>query len=106
MQLAQILSDLVSLRPGVCDPAAALALVSARPSSSIATATATATANAEDGDGTAREAAVDAGGDVDVDLKRAEELVALHHAVREGCTSGALSSVLAEARRAVDRAVG
>ncbi|KAF3046574.1 hypothetical protein E8E12_010991 [Didymella heteroderae] len=99
MQLAEILSDLVSLRAGVCDPAAALALVSARPSSTPASSTTAAAPTASSTDHDATE-------DGDADLARAKELVALHYDVRERCKRGDLSAGLAEARSAVERALG
>ncbi|KAF2270605.1 hypothetical protein CC78DRAFT_573898 [Lojkania enalia] len=87
MQLAEILSDLTSLR--VCDPAAALALVSVRPSS-IPKSTSTPTEN----------------DDQDPDLKKAKDLVELHYEVKERQRKGELSGALEEARKAVGRAVG
>jgi hypothetical protein len=117
MQLAEILSDLVSLR--VCvrstpslvlpspfrssppctdipqDPAAALALVSARPNPSSATTNPSA---ATDQKGTEEEQ--------DTDLKRAKDLVELHYAVKEAHKRGELGKGLLEARRAVEGAVG
>lgn len=117
MQLAEILSDLVSLR--VCvrfpclaypsfdqipkltnsnsqDPAAALALVSARSdsSSTINSATTSAAAAAADTE------------DSDPDLKRAKDLLELHVEVKEAEMRGELSRVLEEARGLVERAVG
>ncbi|KAF2622705.1 hypothetical protein BU25DRAFT_494798 [Macroventuria anomochaeta] len=100
MQLAEILSDLVSLRPGVCDPAAALALVSARPSASSTAATTTTTTMSSTNPSTAPD------DDQDVDLQRAKELVKLHYEVRERCKRGELGRGLAEARRDVERAMG
>ncbi|KAF2118453.1 hypothetical protein BDV96DRAFT_643698 [Lophiotrema nucula] len=87
MRVAEILSDLTSLR--VCDPAAALALVSARPSSKSTDAQDTKKPEEED-----------------ADLKRAKDLVQLHYEVKEKQRRGELGSGLGEARRAVDRAVG
>ncbi|KAJ4409075.1 hypothetical protein N0V91_002891 [Didymella pomorum] len=98
MQLAEILSDLVSLRPGVCDPAAALALVSARPSSLSTGASSFAPSTAAEPDKSAEED--------DKDLHRAKELVALHYDVRERYKRGELTRGLAEARGAVERALG
>lgn len=130
MQLAEILSDLVSLRPGVCvclpplqnlslffdfstshtrdpntvhntltyapqDPDAALALVSARPSSSTSAPHTTAPAPNDP-----------AQDDDDKDLQRARELVGLHYDVRERCKRGELGRGLEEARSAVERALG
>ncbi|KAF3051554.1 hypothetical protein E8E11_009689 [Didymella keratinophila] len=98
MQLAEILSDLVSLRPGVCDPAAAIALVSARPSSSSTGASSIAPSIATKPDKPTE--------DDDEDLRRAKELVALHYDVRERYKRGELTRGLAEARSAVERALG
>jgi hypothetical protein len=75
------------------DPAAALALVSARPSSSSSSS---ATTSEQQG----------AQADADADLSRAQELVALHYEVREPCRRGELGRGLAEARSAVERALG
>ncbi|KAF2132704.1 hypothetical protein P153DRAFT_262535, partial [Dothidotthia symphoricarpi CBS 119687] len=93
MQLAEILSDLVSLR--VCDPTAALALVSARPPSPSASTSASAAPQnpstlAED----------------DADLTRAKDLVRLHYEVREAHRRGELARGLEEARRGVERVAG
>ncbi|KAH7124021.1 hypothetical protein B0J11DRAFT_530502 [Dendryphion nanum] len=91
MQLAEILSDLVSLR--VCHPTAALALVSARSSDSPTPSsgtTALRTANQTEGD---------------EELRRAKELVRLHYEVREAQRRGELGRGLEEAREAV-RGVG
>ncbi|KAF2467564.1 uncharacterized protein BDR25DRAFT_234181 [Lindgomyces ingoldianus] len=84
MQLAEILSDLTSLR--VCDPTAALALVSERPSKSPNTK--------------ANQKLVE---EDDPDLKRAKDLVELHYSVREAYEL--LGKDLREAREAVERAV-
>ena len=85
------------------DPAAALALVSARPTSSTSSvpisSTSTATPSTESKDKVATE-------EEDVDLKRARELVELHYAVREKCKTGELARGLAEARGDVERALG
>jgi hypothetical protein len=111
LQLAEILSDLVSLRVCVClpfsssfhpsyihttspftdtillqDPAAALALVSARPNTSDKSATIT----EED----------------DKDLARAKELLKLHYDVKEKHKRGDLARGLEEARRSVARITG
>jgi hypothetical protein len=110
MRLAEILSDLVSLRVCVChltphyqqsffctntvqDPAAALALVSARPNPSSSTTTDT------------NEQKVEEQGS-DQDLQRAKDLVELHYAVKEAHKRGELGRGLVEARRAVDGVVG
>lgn len=114
MTLSEILSDLVSLRVCVStapivtspsspvpshkplltylqDPAAALALVSARPASSNSNPHAQAT---------------EANDDNDNDLKRAKDLLKLHYDVKEAHKRGQLSRGLEEARRDVGRAVG
>ena len=86
------------------DPAAALALVSARPASSTSSvpisSTATATPPTDNKDEVAAEE------EEGVDLKRARELVELHYAVREKCKTGELARGLAEARGDVERALG
>ncbi|KAJ4287222.1 hypothetical protein N0V90_012620 [Kalmusia sp. IMI 367209] len=87
LQLAQILSDLVSLR--VCDPAAALALVSARPNASSSVSN-----------------PAEVKEETDVDIKRAKELVELHYTVKEAHRRGELGAGLEEARASVARAVG
>ncbi|KAF1962750.1 hypothetical protein CC80DRAFT_399239 [Byssothecium circinans] len=84
MQHAEILSDLKSL--GICDPSAALALVSARPRRDPTTNTSHEIRGAED----------------DVDLKRAKDLVELHYEVKERHKRRELASGLEEARRAVE----
>ncbi|KAF2187759.1 hypothetical protein K469DRAFT_569291 [Zopfia rhizophila CBS 207.26] len=86
MQLAEILSDLTSLR--VCDPTAALALVSARPPKSSA------------------EQSQEKEKEDDADLKRVKDLVELHYSVKEAHKRGGLGKRLAEAREAVWRVVG
>ncbi|KAF1989651.1 hypothetical protein K402DRAFT_302897, partial [Aulographum hederae CBS 113979] len=98
MRVAEILSDLTSLR--VCEPSAALALVSARPpppSSSFTTSTNLTTATS-----TQRTDEADA----DPDLTRAKDLVELHYAVKVAHARGELGGQLAEARDGVRRAVG
>jgi hypothetical protein len=106
LRLAEILSDLVSLR--VCvhpfpfphhhpttnlthkqDPAAALALVSARPHDQSSPTGAT--TNQEDDD---------------EDIKRAKDLLKYHYDVKEKHKRGELSLGLERARREVERAVG
>ncbi|KAF1912428.1 hypothetical protein BDU57DRAFT_542263 [Ampelomyces quisqualis] len=86
LRLAEILSDLVSLQ--VCDPAAALALVSAR-----ANDPSPPTATTQDDDD-------------DVDLKRAKDLLKYHYDVREKHKRGQLSVGLEQARRDVEKVVG
>ncbi|KAL5416246.1 hypothetical protein PMIN03_002283 [Paraphaeosphaeria minitans] len=90
LQLAHLLSDLVSL--GLTDPAAALTLVSARSTTSTSTSNSTAAQPPND--------------TPDTDITRATELVALHHAVKEAHRRGELAAGLAEARTSVERAVG
>lgn len=90
LQLAHLLSDLVSLR--VCDPAAALALVSARPDTSSS------------GETVQKDDAGDS--NADTDIQRAKELVELHYAVKEAHRRGELGDGLEEARASVERAVG
>jgi hypothetical protein len=85
LRLAEILSDLVSLR--VCDPSAALALVSERAEASSAKIE---NENKED----------------DADIKRAKELVELSYVVKEAHRRGELAAGLEEARASVARAVG
>ncbi|RMZ66599.1 Fumarylacetoacetase C-terminal [Pyrenophora seminiperda CCB06] len=88
IQLAQILSDLNSLR--ACDPSSALALVSARPNTSTSTITSSVgTTSAQD-----------------AELNRAKDLLRLHHEVKEAHTRGELGKELEEAREAVRRSVG
>lgn len=98
LRLAEILSDLVSLR--VCDPKAALALVSATSSSAPTTNTATNT------DAAAAAAATAQQDDPDPDLKRAKDLLKYHVEVKEAQRRGELSRGLEEARAMVERAVG
>ncbi|KZM18588.1 uncharacterized protein EKO05_0002357 [Ascochyta rabiei] len=94
MQLAEILSDLVSLRPGVCDPTAALSLVSLRASPAPTnTAPANQPLDVQDGDKD------------DADLQRARDLVTLHYEVRVRCKTGELGRGLEGARRDVERAL-
>ncbi|KAH8732946.1 hypothetical protein GQ44DRAFT_601683 [Phaeosphaeriaceae sp. PMI808] len=92
IRLAEILSDLVSLR--VCHPNAALALVSAQPHPS---------SQKPESESKRSDAAMD---EQDEDLKRAKDLVKLHYDVREKHKRGELSRGLEEARAAVGRAVG
>lgn len=90
LRLAEILSDLVSLR--VCDPSAALALVSAR---------------ANEGPTTGRNEKKEVQHvEEDPDIKRAKELVELHYAVKEAHRKGELGAGLEDARASVERAVG
>ncbi|KAF2707786.1 hypothetical protein K504DRAFT_383403 [Pleomassaria siparia CBS 279.74] len=86
MKLAEILSDLVSLR--ICDPTAALSLVTVRTKPRTAAAAAA------------------AAHDQDADLQRAKDLVDLHYSVKEAHRRGELGRGLVEARENVRRAVG
>ncbi|KAJ4372409.1 hypothetical protein N0V83_004183 [Neocucurbitaria cava] len=83
MQLAEILSDLVSLR--VCDPAAALALVSTRSSSSQDPTNNTKASGTDSRNEKEEEVEED-----DVDLKRAKDLLKLHYEVKEAHKRGGL----------------
>ncbi|KAK7520166.1 uncharacterized protein IWZ02DRAFT_255753 [Phyllosticta citriasiana] len=112
MQIAEILSDLDTLR--VCEPPAALALVSASttttypfPAPSIAAATkqsdTTSGSQQQQGDG----AGANAGAvvDDDADLKRAKDLIALHELFKgEGGAAGKMAE-LGKARDLVQAAV-
>ncbi|CAA9957725.1 hypothetical protein CFE70_001275 [Pyrenophora teres f. teres 0-1] len=89
IQLAQILSDLNSLR--ACDPSAALALVSARPN----TNTTASSAPASTPESTQ-----------DTELDRAKDLLKLHYEVKEAHMRGELGRGLQEAREAVRRSMG
>ena len=91
LRLAELLSDLVSLR--LASPAAALALVSARAS--------TTTTSSETEPKTEKDEEEE-----DVDIARAKELVELHYGVKEAHRRGELARGLEEARGAVGRAVG
>ncbi|GME64675.1 uncharacterized protein LTHEOB_10802 [Neofusicoccum parvum] len=95
MQIAEVLSDLTSLR--VCDPAAALALVSA----SAAAATTAPTQTQEQG---ASADAAEGGGDED--LQRAKDLLALHAVFRKGGSGEGLVEELRGLRERVGRAMG
>jgi hypothetical protein len=101
-QLAHLLSDLVSLR--VCDPAAALALVSARPTTTTTT-TSSSPSDAKSKPDAAKDEAQDQAQDEDADIQRAKELVELHYAVTVAHRRGELGAGLAEARASVERAV-
>ncbi|ORY14994.1 hypothetical protein BCR34DRAFT_478591 [Clohesyomyces aquaticus] len=99
LTLAEILSDLTSLR--LCDPAAALALVSVRPAKT--TSTSTSTANSATTNPEQPQADKDDKGDPD--LQRAKDLVELHYSVKEAHKRGELEKGLAEAREMVTKAV-
>ncbi|KAF2498888.1 hypothetical protein BU16DRAFT_558927 [Lophium mytilinum] len=90
MQIAEILSDLTSLR--VCDPAAALSLVSVGADSSPSRSKADPSATKKDDD--------------DTDLKRAKDLVELHYTVKMAHGDGEPDQELAQLRGSVRRAVG
>ncbi|KAF2234504.1 hypothetical protein EV356DRAFT_532813 [Viridothelium virens] len=87
MQIAEILSDLTSLR--VCDPSAALALVTARPES---TSSASATSAKTDTS-------------TDTDLSRAKDIVRLHYSVKVALQENDLSRELLDAREKVRHAL-
>ncbi|KAF2099627.1 hypothetical protein NA57DRAFT_75129 [Rhizodiscina lignyota] len=89
MRIAEILSDLTSLR--VCDPSAALALVSARPSPSATTAD-----NAKPKGKNA---------DDDAELARAKDLIDLHYSVKMQHSEGTVDEGLLEARYSVHNAL-
>ncbi|KAF2030036.1 hypothetical protein EK21DRAFT_112329 [Setomelanomma holmii] len=105
--VAEILSDLVSLR--VCDPTAALALVSARPNPNpnpnpnphLTTSHTSSQAPAQSASSNTPDKHDD-----DVDLKRAKDLLKYHYEVKEAHRMGRLNAGLDEARRNVARAVG
>ncbi|KAK3054411.1 hypothetical protein LTR09_004679 [Extremus antarcticus] len=84
MQVAEILSDLMSLQ--VCDSNAALALVSARP----------------EGTSKPQQNASDANEQDDPDLKRAKDLLDLHANVKLAHQDG-IDKELNEAREAVEK---
>ncbi|KAK3713251.1 hypothetical protein LTR37_008684 [Vermiconidia calcicola] len=83
MHVADMISDLTSLQ--VCEPKAALALVSARPDGS---------SNVQKNDGGASE--------TDTDLKRAQDLLELHSTVKLAHQDGT-DKDLNEAREAVEK---
>ncbi|KAF7567548.1 hypothetical protein PtrM4_141390 [Pyrenophora tritici-repentis] len=76
IQLAQILSDLNSLR--ACDPSAALALVSARPNTNTNTTAPTPASTQED-----------------TELERAKDLLKLHYEVKEAHMRGGVGEGVA-----------
>jgi hypothetical protein len=85
LTLAELLSDLTTLR--LCDPAAAMALVSARPSNSP------------------RAQELKGEQETDPDLRRAKELVEFYYKVKVRQQEGELGKALDEARALVRRAV-
>ncbi|KAK8203827.1 hypothetical protein IWZ01DRAFT_96431 [Phyllosticta capitalensis] len=105
MQIAEILSDLDTLR--VCDAPAALALVSASTTTTYpfpATSTST-TAAASDTKPPSSDTPQQAPAtDDDVDLMRAKDLIALHELFKGDAGAGKIAG-LREARGAVERAV-
>ncbi|KAK5144846.1 hypothetical protein LTR04_001458 [Oleoguttula sp. CCFEE 6159] len=112
MRVAEILADLTSLR--ACDPAAALALVSARPPlSTSSTASANnATAPTTNAPPTPSAPIPNTDPDLDPDIQRAKDLLHLHYTVkvahqRGGSGSGGagFDRELVAAREAVERAV-
>ncbi|KAF2756648.1 hypothetical protein EJ05DRAFT_477753, partial [Pseudovirgaria hyperparasitica] len=92
MQIAEILSDLTSLR--ACDHAAAMALVSARPPSE---SSGQVVSSGQDQTAAASEA--------DPDIARARDLVELHRAVKVAHRQGTLEMELEQARESVRKAV-
>ncbi|KAF2674911.1 hypothetical protein BT63DRAFT_449902 [Microthyrium microscopicum] len=86
MRVAELLSDLISLR--ACDPSAAQNLVSVRP------------APASTGDSKSTKESPEES-DEDPDLKRAKDLIKLHDAMKVRNANGQLDSGLSEARRSV-----
>jgi len=112
MKLAQVLSDLSSLK--VCDPNAALSLVSARPSapgasnaSSVEAVKARTDALLKARTGEAPFSRGEELQDADPDLQRAKDLVKLHYAVKvKHVNGGRIDEALEDARHAVQVAVG
>lgn len=115
MQIAEILSDLDTLR--VCDPPAALALVSASttttypfPAPSIAAVTKPSDTistwqQQQQQQGDTAQARTSAAVDDDADLTRAKDLIALHELFKgEGGAAGKMAE-LSEARGLVDAAM-
>ncbi|KAH7060884.1 hypothetical protein B0J12DRAFT_348228 [Macrophomina phaseolina] len=99
MQIAEILSDLTSLR--VCDPAAALALVSASTTSAPTTSpNSTSAATADSHTPPADENEKD-----DADLQRARDLLALHAAFKGNGNGAGLAAELRALKEKVGRAV-
>ncbi|KAL1311676.1 hypothetical protein AAFC00_001780 [Neodothiora populina] len=88
MRIAEILSDLTSLR--ACDPAAALALLAARPSSSTSDGKYAPSLDQRATTAAALGTFSDNETDADVDLARARDLLDLHKSVERA--SGASSS--------------
>jgi len=87
MRVAELLSDLTSLR--ACDSSAALALVSARPSTSTQITTnplsrpsTDTNQTSQDKDPTILAATAAAGTETDADLQRARDLIELHAGVK------------------------
>ncbi|PVI08075.1 hypothetical protein DM02DRAFT_502492, partial [Periconia macrospinosa] len=101
LTLAQLLSDLVTLR--VSDPSAALNLVSARPSTSPSTAATINDKNANKNANEQHKAAGDAGrnDEEDKDLQRAKDLVKLHYEVKVAHSEGRFGKELEAARELV-----
>jgi hypothetical protein len=119
MQLAEILSDLVSLRVCVRFPASTISCSTPRHPSltkrkqdptaalSLVTASKPKAASTKPASSTDDQAAKEPGDEEeDIDLRRAKELVELHYAVKEGHRRGELGRGLREAREGVARAVG
>jgi hypothetical protein len=97
MKLAEVLSDLNTLR--VCDHAAALALVSARPTPPSLLGTTSSTQNVVTGTQSQQQE------ENDVDLQRARDLLRLHSEVKVAREQGAIERELREARRMVREAI-
>ncbi|KAI4651661.1 uncharacterized protein J4E79_009142 [Alternaria viburni] len=104
MQLAEILSDLVSLR--VCDPAAALALVSAHSNTSTSTSPPSSHGTAAKTPITDPTTTTTVDEEQDPELKRAKDLLRYHYEVKEAHKRGELGRGLEEARSLVRKAVG
>ncbi|MCJ1243077.1 hypothetical protein MMC30_000274 [Trapelia coarctata] len=104
MQIAEILSDLTSLR--VCDYDAALALVTAHKSLDAQSSTSSSTQSPSSAarPGLSRRTSVLEDGKEDPDLQRAMDLVDLHYGVKERHMQGA-DMGLQKARTDVQRAM-
>ena len=91
-----------------CTPAAAaLALVSARPttSNSSTTTSAPSTTASAPSSSTSTNPTAPAEEDTDPDLRRARDLVQLHRSVRLKCQSGELAREIKEVRRDIEKAL-
>ncbi|KAF2088172.1 hypothetical protein K490DRAFT_64844 [Saccharata proteae CBS 121410] len=112
MRVAEVLSDLTSLR--VCDPSAALALVCVRPSASPTTA---ATSSTDSGSAppttsvtVGQQGEAKDKGEIEEEedpaLRRARDVVTLHYEIKNAQSSGVLADELRRMREDVGRAVG